>query len=105
MTQSEFEAALHVPAKPCTTAELLRELHANGEWRVDRILGSAGEFVVEVTNLMSHCPGQILCHHVTGDRYVLCGTLGIEAPAGEPVMRREPREVMQMGSGKRRIAR
>lgn len=82
MTQSEFEAALHLPAEPCTTAELLRELHANSGWRVDRIMGSAGEFVVEVTNLVSHRPGQILCHHVTGDRYVLCGVAGNEVAAG-----------------------
>ena len=73
MTETEFVDALHLPTEPCTSAELLQRLRASGDWRVDRIMGSAGEVAVEVTHRPLRCRGRILCKHLAGDQYTIRG--------------------------------
>lgn len=60
---------LNPPREPRTGGEILRHIKATGEWRVDRVMGSAGDFVVEVTYLPQERHGSVICRRRDDDTY------------------------------------
>ena len=71
MTDSEMLARLLPPMPPGSGAAILRRFAASEGWHVDRIMGSGGVFVVEVTYLPLGCHGRVLCHPIGDDLYVV----------------------------------
>jgi hypothetical protein len=56
---------------PGSGAAILRRFAASEGWRVDRIMGSGGAFVVEVTYLPLGCHGHVVCHPIGDDLYTI----------------------------------
>jgi hypothetical protein len=73
MNDAEFLRCLDLPLEPRTSAELLCRLRASETCHIERVLGSAGEFVLEVTYLPVHCRGCVLCHPVGDDLFIVLG--------------------------------
>jgi hypothetical protein len=71
MTDSEMLARLLPPMPPGSGADILRRFAASNGWRVDRIMGSGGEFIVEVTYLPLGCHGHVVCHPIGDDLYAV----------------------------------
>jgi hypothetical protein len=71
MTDSEMLARLLPPMPPGSGAAILRSFAASDGWRVDRIMGSGGVFVVEVTYLPLGCHGHIVCQPIGDDLYAV----------------------------------
>jgi hypothetical protein len=71
MTDAEMLSYLLPPMPPGTGADILRRFAASEGWRVDRIMGSGGEFIVEVTYLPLGCHGHVLCHSIGDDLYAV----------------------------------
>jgi hypothetical protein len=80
MNDAEFLRCLDLPLEPRTSGELLYHLRAAKNCHLERVLGSAGEFVLEVTYLPAHCRGQVLCHPVGDDLFTVCGAHLCDAP-------------------------
>lgn len=60
---------LNPPREPRTGSEILRHIKTTGDWRVDRVMGSAGDFVVEVTYLPLERRGSVVCRRRGDDTY------------------------------------
>ena len=73
MDDAEFLRCLDLPLEPRASGAILCHLRASGDWRVERVLGSAGQFVLEVTYLPARCRGWILCQPVGDDLFTVCG--------------------------------
>src|SRR2546430_7498052 len=71
MTDSEMLTHLLPPMPQGSGADILRRLAASEGWRVDRIMGSGGAFVVEVTYLPLDCHGHVVCHPIGDDLYAI----------------------------------
>ena len=71
MTDSEMLTRLLPPMPPGSGAAILRRLTASEGWRVDRIMGSGGAFVVEVTYLPLACHGHVVCRPIGDDLYAV----------------------------------
>jgi hypothetical protein len=84
MNDAEFLHCLDLPLEPRTSAELLCHLRTSGTCHVERVLGSAGEFVVEVTYLPACCRGCILCHPIGDDLFTIRGAHISDAPRSGP---------------------
>ena len=71
MTDSEMLARLLPPMPPGSGAAILRRFAASEGWHVDRIMGSGGVFVVEVTYLPLGCHGRVVCQPIGDDLYAV----------------------------------
>src|SRR5438067_11818212 len=71
MTDSEMLARLLPPMPPGSGTDILRRLAASDGWRVDRIMGSGGAFVVAVTYLPLGCHGHVVCQPIGNDLYAV----------------------------------
>jgi hypothetical protein len=59
------------PMPPGSGADILRRFTASEGWCIDRIMGSGGEFIVEVTYLPLGCHGHVVCHPIGDDLYAV----------------------------------
>lgn len=75
MTDAELVLRLDLPEAPRTGGDLIRHIAARSDWRVDRILGSAGDIVIEVTFLPLDCHSCIVCRR-RGDTYTVQSVCG-----------------------------
>ncbi len=59
MNDAEFLVRLNPPREPRTGADILRHIRASGQWAINRIMGSAGDYVIELTYLPLGCHGLV----------------------------------------------
>lgn len=71
MNDLEFSSRLNAPTQPCTGSDILRHIKATGSWRVERVLGSAGEFVIDVTYIPLDWHGCVVCCRAGDDTYTV----------------------------------
>jgi hypothetical protein len=75
---------LALPSGATTGAEILQRLRAVPGWRIGPVMGSAGEFVVAVTDGQTGRRGTVRCHRAADGGYVASG---VWVGAGETVPR------------------
>jgi len=71
MTDAELGQVLSLPRDPCTGTDILEHISATDDWQVERVLGSAGTFVVEVCYRPVPCRAHILCRPVDAGLYAV----------------------------------